>query len=70
MNDDNEVVEEASYQNPTAAEMTRRQDEINNMLGMRLRNDMNALEITVNDYSHDLKLVVDHFTAYLTGRTT
>ncbi|MGK8508199.1 hypothetical protein ACRS5S_09090 [Nocardia asiatica] len=57
-----------TYRNPLAEEMTQREAAIRDMLGSRLKADMNELEITISDYSSDFKIVFDHFCRYLLGR--
>lgn len=50
-------------------EMTARERAIDEIFGSRLRKDLDALNVTINDYSHDMKLVVEHFTKFLVGQS-
>jgi hypothetical protein len=48
-------------------EMRGREQALDEMLAARLSKDMEALRVTIDDYSQDMRLVVDHFTRFLTG---
>lgn len=49
-------------------QMRQREQKIDAMLGTRLRNDMNDLEITINDFNQDQQAMFQHFVLFLTGQ--
>ncbi|MEV6101707.1 hypothetical protein [Nocardia sp. NPDC051981] len=48
-------------------EMRNREQDLDQMLASRLGRDLEALRVTIDDYSQDMNLVVEHFTEFLTG---